>query len=467
MTQLIARVVAWLAGKLLIYALILGALLAIFVVTVLPSMVVKYHEKELELAIADLSESKELVGELAERADSISQEMKSKADEIRELNEQRERMEKLIDKIWNSVFKREEIVAEKKRIAAKEKKLLEELELAAAERRELRIEGGESEEELRRRELLLEEKQGQLRNMQKMKDGIDNLIRNQLGTLAFKALLILLALILIPFFWKVFTYYVVAPLAQNSKPILLIEKCPEAEEIDVTASHPAQRLDLEDGEVLMTKVDYLQGSMGNFDKSTKWLMDWSFPFSSLAAGLYILTQIRNTSPESGQVTLSTQENATEELAVVRVPKNRTLVFRPHYLVGVAHPVNQPPRIRSKWVFWKLHAWVNLQFRYLMVEGEARMVFSAQRGIQVEEVSPELPGRRVNSNLTVAFSPDLDYSPKRAETFVSYIWGKNALFDDFFHGSGIVIQQQVASGKRNPAARLWDSIFGAIGKVFGI
>jgi len=104
---------------------------------------------------------------------------------------------------------------------------------------------------------------------------------------------------------------------------------------------------------------------------------------------------------------------------------------------------------------------------MILEGPSRLVFSAQRGIQVENVSESALGRRVNSRLSVAFSPHLDYSPRRAETFIAYLWGKNGLFDDFFQGSGIVIQQQVVGGRRNVVARFWEGIFGAIGKVFGI
>gem|GEM_PF-2513768 len=51
--------------------------------------------------------------------------------------------------------------------------------------------------------------------------------------------------------------------------------------------------------------------------------------------------------------------------------------------------------------------------------------------------------------------------------VAYIWGEDTLFDEFFEGSGTVIQQQVTGGKRNPVARAWETVFGAIGKVFGI
>lgn len=466
MARIIARLISWLAGKLVVYVVILGLLLGIFVVKILPPMIVKYHENQLEKAIAELSESRALVGELAEKVEVISGSIETRTKELRELEKKRQTMEKFLEKILN-MFRRDEVLAEKKRIEKKERELRGEIREFAENRQQLRIQGGESAEELKQRELLRDEKEKQLREIQELREAMDDLMKNQLRQLAFKALLILAALILIPFLWKLAAYYVVAPLAQSSKPILLGADRPGIEGIDASSSHPAQRMTLHEGDVLMTKVDYLQGSMGNFEKSTKWIIDWRYPFSSLAAGLYILTRIRNISPEPGQITLSTQENATEELSVVDIPEGRTLVFRPHYLVAVTHPCDRPPRIRSKWVFLKLHSWVNLQFRYMLIEGPAQLVFSAQRGIQVESVLPTMPGRRVNSHLTVAFSPHLNYSPKRAETFVAYIWGKNALFDDFFQGSGTVIQQQVTGGKRNPVARVWESVFGAIGKIFGI
>lgn len=466
MGQIIARIIAWLAGKILIYALILGILLAIFVIKVVPPMVVRYHEKELEKAIAELSESKALVGELAERAKGISGEIEDRARELRELEEKRQTMEKWLEKVLN-VFRRGEVEAEKNRIEAKEKRLREEIGEFAKEKRQILIEGGETEEEIKRRELLRNEKQRQLQEIQEMRRALDDLMHNELRQLALKALLILAALIVIPFLWKLAAYYLIAPIAESSEPILLGSEVPGGEGIAATPSHPAQRLHLGEGEVLMAKVDYLQGSMGGFEKKTKWLMDWRYPFSSMAAGLFMLTRIRNSGGAGGQVTLSTSEDATEELAVLDIPQGKSMVFRPHYLVAVSHPLGQPPRIHSRWVFGKLHAWVNLRFRYLIIEGPTKLVFSAQRGVQVEEVLPELPGRRVNSHLTAAFSPHLTHSPKRAETFIAYLRGKNALFDDFFQGSGLVIQQQVTGSKRNPVARIWEGFFGAIGKVFGI
>lgn len=466
MARIIAKILSWLAGKAVIYLVILGVLLAIFVVTVVPPMVAKYHERELERAIAGLNQSQALAGELAKKVRVISGDIESRTRRLQELEQKRQRMERWLQRVKN-LFRRGEVEAENKRIQAQARELRGQIRALAAERKKLRIDGGETAEELKRRELLRGEKERQLRDVREMREAFDSLMRNEVRSLAVKAGWILAALIIVPFLWKLLAYYLIAPVAGSTRPILLGVDRPGAEDMTSTSSHPAQRLTLGAGEVMMTKVDYLQGSMGDFKKGTKWLLDWRYPFSSIAAGLYILTKIGNAGGGTGQITLSTREDATEELAVINLPEGRPLVFRPHYLIALVHPVGAPPRIRARWVFGRLHSWVNLQFRYLIMEGPAKLVFSAQRGIQVESVVQSLPGRRVNSRLTVAFSPHLDYSPKRAETFVAYVWGKNALFDDFFQGSGWVIQQQVTGGKRNPVARFWEGILGAIGKVFGI
>lgn len=466
MARLITQLIAWLAKKLVLYAVILAILLAIFLVKFLPTMIVEHRKAQLDKAVAELSQSRELIGELAAQLEQITEQVKQKQRQLRELEAKQQKLDEFLQKVMN-LFRRDEVLAEKKSIEAEQARLRKEVTELSNSGRDIRIQGGETAEEVARREMLLEEKQKQLNEMQQLRDTMDDLMQNQLKQLAVQAFYILLALLLIPILWKVAAFYVFAPIVQSSKPIALGEKSEGLERISVTSSHPAQRLNLIQGEVLLTRVDYLQGSMGDFKKGTKWLMDWRYPFSSLAAGLCVLTKIQNASEQGGEVTLSTQEDATEELAVIEIPAGVSLVFRPNFLIAVCHPAENPPRIRSKWVFRKLHAWVNLQFRYLIVDGPTRLVFSAQRGIQVEDVSEKALGRRVNAQLVVAFSPQLDYLPRRAETFVAYLWGKNTLFDDYFQGSGTVIQQQVTGGKRNPIARFWESIFGAIGKVFGI
>ncbi len=206
MARIIARLISWLAGKAVVYVLILAVLLGVFVVKVVPPMVVKYHEKELENAIAELGESRALVGELAERAKRIGGEITQRSKELRELAEKGRTMEKWLEKVMK-IFRKDEIETEKKRIEAKERRLRSEIGSFANDRMQLRIEGGETEEELKRRELLRDEKEKELREIKEMCAAFDSLMRNEFRQLALKALLILVALILIPFLWKIFAYY--------------------------------------------------------------------------------------------------------------------------------------------------------------------------------------------------------------------------------------------------------------------
>jgi hypothetical protein len=167
------------------------------------------------------------------------------------------------------------------------------------------------------------------------------------------------------------------------------------------------------------------------------------------------------------VTLSCQQVATEELAVVEVPAGASLVFRPSCLAAVLVQRGQLPALRSRWVFNRLASWIDLRFRHLIISGPVRLVFAGQRGVQAERVTSLSSGRRINSGLTAAFTPALRYSPRRAETFVAYFRGASPLFDDFFRGSGLTINQQVGGGEISGARRLWEGFFNAIGKVFGL
>lgn len=459
-------ILSWLGRRAVVFAVIFGVLLLIFLARTVPPMIMEQREAELQRAMEELSSTEQLLGTLRAKAEDIGDEIEVRNRELRDLAEQQRELNRWFAKL-RGLFQGEEKRRSEEAIARRKKAVRQELVRLAEERKEIRVAGGESEEEVERKAALLAQKQEELRELRAMRDRFDRLVRDQLASLAWVALGLLVLMTLVPFVWKILAFFVVAPFAQRSAAIVLGKDVEHVPPISASESRPAQRISLAAGEVLLTKVDYLQGSMGDDEKQTKWLMDWRYPFSSLAAGMFLLTSIRNRGAVPGQVTLSSQEDATEELSVVMVPAGRWMVFRPRFLVALAYPGDKRPEIESRWVWNRLHAWVNLQFRYMMVRGPVKFVFAAQRGTQVERVLPEYTGRRVNSRLTVAFSPHLRYAPVRAETFVSYLRGKNPLFDDFFSGKGSVIQQQVTGTKRNPAARLWESIFGAVGKVFGI
>jgi hypothetical protein len=465
MSTLFTRIASWLAGRVVLFVFIFALLLVVFAVSRAPRLIVAHLEGELQRAVVALEEVEALSGQALEQADQWRRQIESTAATVRDLEEKRRQLEgwvAWVRGLWSREAREKElraVEAELQRMQLREEGLRQDLAgLYAAH--------GETEEELRRRSIVRDAKLQQLEQARDVRRWMQGFMRGEVGRLAWMALGILLLLTLLPLAWKVVAYHVLAPLAERAAPVVFAEE--GGAEPVCGESRPAQRLDLESGQELLAKVRYLQSSTDNNDKRTRWLWDPVFPFTSLGAGLFLLTSFR---PREGEgacaVTLSCQLVATEELAVVEVPAGASLVFRPSCLAAVLVQRGQLPALRSRWVFNRLASWIDLRFRHLIISGPVRLVFAGQRGVQAERVTSLSSGRRINSGLTAAFTPALRYSPRRAETFVAYLRGASPLFDDFFRGAGLTINQQVGGGEISGARRLWEGFFNAIGKVFGL
>jgi len=142
------------------------------------------------------------------------------------------------------------------------------------------------------------------------------------------------------------------------------------------------------------------------------------------------------------------------------------VLQPRSLVGVAQRTDFPVRIRHRWVFG-LSAWITLQFRYLVFEGPCRLLVQGCRGVRVE---PAGSGRSIDQNATMGFSANLDYRPRRSETFSAYVMGVNGLFNDSFAGGPgyCVYEEMPYAGKRSGiTGRGLEGITDGLLKVVGI
>jgi len=467
MSSLVSRMASWLAGRLVLFVFIFTLLLVVFAVSRAPRLIVAHLEGELQRAVAALEEVEALSGQALEQADQWRRQIESTADAVRDLEEQRRQLEgwaAWMRGLWSREARDRELRAVDRDLQeARVRQTALENDLAV-----LYAEHGETEEEVRRREIVRDAKRQQLEQAREVRRWMQGFMRGEVGRLAWTALVILLLLTLLPLLWKVVAYHVLAPLAERAPPVVF---APDGEAAPLPVcgeSRPAQRVELSDGRELLAKVRYLQSSTDNSEKRTRWLWDPAFPFTSIGAGLFLLTSFR---PREGEgacaVTLSCQQVATEELAVVEVPEGASLVFRPSCLAALLVQRGREPRLRSRWVFNRLASWIDLRFRHLVIAGPVRLVFAGQRGVQAERVDSLSSGRRINSGLTAAFTPALRYGPRRAETFVAYFRGASPLFDDFFRGTGLTINQQVGGGAGSGPRRVWESFFNAIGKVFGL
>ncbi|MGH8020143.1 MAG: hypothetical protein ACREIA_18060, partial [Opitutaceae bacterium] len=276
-----------------------------------------------------------------------------------------------------------------------------------------------------------------------------------------------------PTLWSVAAFYVLAPLVARSRPIRLCRQ--DLPEIDVTQSRVSESLALAHGESLFVRERFLQASDESLKRKTRFVLDWSIPFTCAATGLIELVELTNAELEgAASATVSTQDDTAIELSVVRIPEESGLVLRPSFLAGLILPAGGRLNVRRHWRLFHLQSWVTLQFRFFEFRGPCRLVVAGSRGIRAESLAGELSmaaaprGRRTNQDSTIGFTPDLAYRSVRAETFWAYYRNRNPLFDDIFQGRGTFLCQEIPTGAPGASVRrFWESFWGSLLKVFGL
>lgn len=262
---------------------------------------------------------------------------------------------------------------------------------------------------------------------------------------------------------KALFYFVLAPLATRLQPVCLDRQ--DSGQLACGASAVSQSVRLEPDQQLLVLPDYVQSSPAASDTRTKWLMDWSFPWTSLVSGMVALTSIKTKSGEP--VVLSASEDPLSEIVQITLPAGSAMVFQPRCLVGVVYTTASPLRITSHWRQGSLHAWLTLQLRYLAFHGPVTLVVKGSRGVRVE---PAGKGRLISQASTLGFSAAVEYSTVRCETFFPYYQGKTALLQDRFEGAtGYYVYDETPRGGKqgNAVARGLEGLSDAVLKVFGI
>jgi uncharacterized protein (AIM24 family) len=284
-----------------------------------------------------------------------------------------------------------------------------------------------------------------------------------------KALGILVVVTLAPLGIKAVWYWLLAPLVETRPPIRIRNggspvPGPGSAAWRRKISAVSQEIVLQDGEELLVHPDFLQSSTSQSSKSTKWLLNRRYPFTSIAAGMVVLTRVRSTGGEP--LAVSSRNDALSEIGVIELQAGDALVLQPRSLVGVVQRSDRPIQIRRRWVFG-LSAWITLQFRYLIFEGPGKLLVQGCRGVRVEAAGS---GRSIDQNATLGFSANLDYRPRRSETFSAYVMGVNGLFNDSFAGGpGFCVYEEMPyAGKRSGiTGRGFEGLTDGMLKVMGI
>lgn len=274
-----------------------------------------------------------------------------------------------------------------------------------------------------------------------------------------------------PTLGKLVLFFGLARLIESGRPVRLAEDPVALPQ--VSESRPSLDAALWPGERLWVKESFLQASDEGLRRRTRFVLDWRVPFTCLACGLVELVEMRNTrAGHELRVTFSHHDDATVELALVSVPDGGSIVLRPSFLKAVILAGEGRLKIRRHWRFFNWQSWVTLQFRYFEFAGPCQLLVAGSRGVRAERLNEregqERPARRANQDVTIGFTPNLEYRPVRAETFWAYYRSMNPLFDDLFAGPGLFLcQRTAAKGPASGARRFWSGLWGGVLKVFGV
>lgn len=291
-------------------------------------------------------------------------------------------------------------------------------------------------------------------------------VRSQLPA----ALWILLGVVLVPVFVKALLYHLLAPLAARLPPIrILPEGGPPPPLPVIRASAVSHPVELPQGEELLVHPDYLQSSAATASRRTQWFLNARIPLSSLASGMVMLTRVRPKDSACTKVVVSAQKDPFGELGILELPAGAAMVIQPRSLAGVVKREGHPVHISRHWRLGCLHSWLTLQLRFLVFHGPCKLILKGCRGILAEQPDPGHP-RQINQDATIGFSANLEYRNVRCETFLSYLRGKEALFNDLFGGGpGVFAYEEMpaAPGKGVLVGRGLEGLADAVLKVFGI
>ncbi len=292
-------------------------------------------------------------------------------------------------------------------------------------------------------------------------------LRRQVARVFPTALGILAIIILLPVIVKAVLYFAVAPMISRAAPVRLL---PEVDGLAaVSAAEVSVPIELGDGEELLVHSDYLQAAGAGPGKKTRFLFSWKMPFTSLAAGLFLMVAVRNPGEAVAKVTVSPKRDLFDKLSRVTLPEGAAMVVYPRSLVGAILRNDQTPIITRHWRLGNLHSWLTFQLRYLVIHGPCDFIVKGCRGVRAGEVTPENP-RMQDQCATLGFSANLEYSSIRCETFIDYLRGRDGLFNDrFASATGIHLTEEIPDPRRKTGlfGRGIEGLVDGVLKGFGI
>ncbi len=261
-------------------------------------------------------------------------------------------------------------------------------------------------------------------------------------------------------------YYGLAPVVARGRPLRLAGE--PAAFTTINAGTEVVESALWPGQMFRGKRKFFATADDDLMRTSRLLMSWRFPFSSMACGLLNLVEMRNVRNDGGRrITLAGPGTVADRFKVVDVPEGGSLVLRPAFLAGLIFNSAEPLVIRCHWRFFHWQAWLAGQFRFFEFIGPCRLILAGDDTLRaerlIEDTDAPVPVFRVKQSKVAAFTPNLKCRPVRAVSFWRYYIGATRLFEAGFSGRGLVVYATpgVSGGIKSSSLRR------RVLKVFGL
>lgn len=277
---------------------------------------------------------------------------------------------------------------------------------------------------------------------------------------------IVLAVQLAPLGWRSIWYWLLMPAFGAAPPIRLTA----GETPGEAAMSPAGRsleVPVEPGACLSVREAWLVavGTRGEAPVAKRTRLFWrkDAPFISYAAGLFLLTEVRNPAAAGAPVNavLSPGADPDQYLCRLDLQDHPGFVVHPRNVVGLAGDL----RLETRWRLTSFHAWATRQLRFIVFRGTGSLILTGRGG--VFPVDGAIGDFRIDEPHVVGFDTRLALQTVRTETFVPYLLGSASLVDDRFSGPGMVLREGVVGRVGETLVeRTVGTLWTAVGKLLG-
>jgi len=294
-----------------------------------------------------------------------------------------------------------------------------------------------------------------------------------------KALYFTLALVLLPYIWRTFAYFVLAPLVCRFADISLggvSDKDSDSGQGNVELLQTEKAIKIfvaPQKDIVVRGESYVNGysqkvnkdedSKPLFSKKTKWLFDWAYPFMSFFCGLRVMTKYSNDSKDENYFIEVSSDNPDEYFAEIALNNCKDLYIVPSSIVAYSGDL----KIKCYWRMFKVASWCIGQIRFYTLSGTGRVVLCGLGGLNINQARQDEVHRRKFGTL-IASGKDEKLNIARTETFVPYFINKTELYDLELNGDGFFISKNTTSlgAFKGSVRSTRDAFFSAIGKFFG-